>query len=1025
MTRHWVRVLKLLLVSLPVLLVLPLFNEDVSAGTVHVHDSYVHDHITAAPKLIAEAAAQNIVSSASGSSIESVSAAPASAPSDVGQWSQVLDWPLVAVHEALMPDGQVLMWDAWEFGASPSARLWDPLTQSFISVPNTTSGLFCAGMVMLPDGRQLVSGGHNGASYGINHTNIFDWRNETWTRVSNMNFDRWYPTTIELGDGHVLILGGQADPNTYDHIPELFDPATNAWTVLNQASIPVGNYPYIFLMPNGKVFNIVDDNGYSSILDVGSQTWQRVAVSPLYYPNAVMYRPGKLMMAGGATDVGNLTDVIDLNQPSPTWRATAPMAYGRFLHNLVSLPDGKVLVVGGSTILSLVSTTGVLQAEMWDPDSETWTQLTPMQKPRMYHSTALLLPDARVLVAGGGRLSPAIDYPNAEIYSPPYLFKGARPTINAAPTTTNYGANMGVDTPDAASITSVSFVRLSSVTHAINTDQRYIPLTFTANAGSLTVQAPGNSNIAPPGYYMLFILNGSGVPSVAKIVLLGGQSQPVPTDTPGANTATPLPATLTATPTPVTPTATPATPTATAVVGGGSFPTTSVLDNFNRANGALGSSWSGASSSFAVNNNQMDVLSNGAVFWNSSFGSTQEVYTRIPAIDSASDEIDLLLKSQANNMPDAGVIEVLYQPSVHLVQVWTYTPTQNWVQRSSDIPLTLQPGDQFGAKARADGFVEIYRNGTLIGTCDARGWPYYSAGGYIGLWLINSNATFFDDFGGGNSTGVPAPTPTRTPTFTSTPSLTPSYTPTATNTPVIPPTPTFTFTPSLTPSYTPTATNTPVIPPTPTFTFTPSLTPSYTSTATNTPTATTASSTFPLTPLLDNFNWANGALPATWTGARSSFAISNGQMAVLGNGAVFWNARFGANQEVFVTLRAIDVASEEIDLLLKSQINNTPDAGVIEVLYIPSQSRMQVWTYTQAQNWQQRGADIIVALQPGERFGARARADGYVEVYRNEALLGIRDARAWTYATGSGFVGLWLMNSRNTLLDDFGGGNVP
>jgi hypothetical protein len=224
-----------------------------------------------------------------------------------------------------------------------------------------------------------------------------------------------------------------------------------------------------------------------------------------------------------------------LNQTNPTWQQKSPMTYPRFLHNLVSLPDGKVMVIGGSTIVSLISTTGILQSEMWDPDSETWTQLTPMQHPRMYHATALLLPDGRVLVAGGGKLAPAVDYPDAEIYSPPYLFKGARPTITSAPSSVTYGANMTINTPNAANVNSVSFVRLSSVTHAINTDQRYIPLTFTKNAGSLTVKAPTNSNIAPPGYYMLFIVNSVGVPSVAKIIQLGGNTQPpIPTHVPTA-----------------------------------------------------------------------------------------------------------------------------------------------------------------------------------------------------------------------------------------------------------------------------------------------------------------------------------------------------------------------------------------------------------------------------------------------------------------------------------------------------------
>jgi galactose oxidase len=208
------------------------------------------------------------------------------------------------------------------------------------------------------------------------------------------------------------------------------------------------------------------------------------------------------------------------------------MAHARFQHNLILLPDGKVLVVGGSSIPSLTSTVGVLQAEMWDPESEIWTSLTPMQDLRMYHSTALLLPSGEVLVAGGGRLAPAVDYLTAETYSPSYLFNGTRPTITSAPTSVNYSENMTITTPNASDITSVSFIRLGSVTHAFNMDQRYIPLTFTQNGGDLIVQSPSGTNIAPPGYYMLFILNANGVPSQAKIVHLGGiSSNPTPTDT--------------------------------------------------------------------------------------------------------------------------------------------------------------------------------------------------------------------------------------------------------------------------------------------------------------------------------------------------------------------------------------------------------------------------------------------------------------------------------------------------------------
>jgi hypothetical protein len=139
-----------------------------------------------------------------------------------------------------------------------------------------------------------------------------------------------------------------------------------------------------------------------------------------------------------------------------------------------------------------------------------------MQTRRLYHSTALLLPDGRVLSAGGGRFG--VDEPNAELYAPPYLFKGARPTITSAPSQVSYGASFSVQTPDAARIASVSLIRLGSVTHAFNMDQRFLSLTFQAAGGALTVQAPANGNLAPPGYYMLFILDGNGVPSVAPII---------------------------------------------------------------------------------------------------------------------------------------------------------------------------------------------------------------------------------------------------------------------------------------------------------------------------------------------------------------------------------------------------------------------------------------------------------------------------------------------------------------------------
>lgn len=146
--------------------------------------------------------------------------------------------------------------------------------------------------------------------------------------------------------------------------------------------------------------------------------------------------------------------------------------------------------------------------------------MSSMQKPRLYHGSALLLPDGRVVVSGGGR-SPGPDprdQQSLEIFAPPYLFKGARPTISSAPATLLYNQAFTVQTPDAAQISKVALVALGNMTHGINMSQRYIPLAFSTTAGALTVGAPTDANIAPPGIYMLFIVNTQGVPSMASFV---------------------------------------------------------------------------------------------------------------------------------------------------------------------------------------------------------------------------------------------------------------------------------------------------------------------------------------------------------------------------------------------------------------------------------------------------------------------------------------------------------------------------
>jgi len=472
-----------------------------------------------------------------------------STPDVIGQWGALMSWPLVDVHSAVLNTGSVLMWDAWEYGSTPSATLWNPSTQTFTGVPDSLSATFCAGLVTLQDGRELVAGGHNGPDVGIFKTVIFDPVSSTWSQVADMNFARWYPTVTEMPDGRILVMGGDMMNGAPALAPELYDVNANTWTVLSRAQLNVSTYPNAYVLPNGKVFIAHAMDGQSYTLDVGSQTWTPLGTYVPSWGTAAMYLPGKVIEVSGGSPPNNsdpvlpATSIIDLNQPSPAWQPIAPMNYARAQHNLVVLPDGTVFAVGGASEVSLISTSGVLTPELWSPTTQVWTAMAPLQDPRMYHSIAVLLPDGTVLSAGGGRNSPAVDYPTAQIYSPPYLFKGTRPTITSAPSTTTYGGAMTVQTPDAASIGTVSFIRLSSVTHTDNMDQRFIPLSFTAGSGSLTVQSPANENIAPPGYYMLFIVNTSGVPSVAKIVQITGSTftytpTPVPSVTP-TPTATP------------------------------------------------------------------------------------------------------------------------------------------------------------------------------------------------------------------------------------------------------------------------------------------------------------------------------------------------------------------------------------------------------------------------------------------------------------------------------------------------------
>ena len=456
-------------------------------------------------------------------------------PAIVGQWSAPVDTPgLVAQHVNMLSTGKVLIWD----GALPggagglAATILDPVTGALTSVPNNNTNLDCAGHAQLADGRILAIGGvKREGGLGVKDANIFNPEDNSWSIGADMNHNRWYPTATTLANGKVLVLSGSdgcAAESCRIGIPELYDPAADTWTQLTSAFLNIPLYPLSFLLPDGKLFvaGTYEEPNPSYTLDVATQTWQTIDSRKLDGASAVLYDKGKIMKAGKAIApfVSNkpssaATYVIDMNGPSPQWRETASMNFPRSYHVLTLLPDGSTIVTGGGRTQKYDDTAqAVKEAEIWDPTAEKWTPMAKMTTSRLYHGTALLLPDGRVLVAGSGRLDPAPNQENYEIFSPPYLFKGARPTVTSAPGTVQPGNQIFVGTPDAATIETVSLVRVGAMTHSFNADQRYLSLPFTQTTGGLNAQAPDNVNEIPPGYYVLFVVNANGVPSIANFI---------------------------------------------------------------------------------------------------------------------------------------------------------------------------------------------------------------------------------------------------------------------------------------------------------------------------------------------------------------------------------------------------------------------------------------------------------------------------------------------------------------------------
>ena len=261
--------------------------------------------------------------------------------------------------------------------------------------------------------------------------------------------------------------------------------------------------------------------------------------------NAVMYEPGKVLTFGGAISydqshtASNRSYVVTLNNNGASASQSGNLKQGRTLGNGVVLPSGEVVAVGGMPNSKIFSDDNArFAAEIWNPSNGQWKTVASMSQAHTYHSVAILMKDGRVWAAGGGLCGGcSVNHPNAQIYSPPYLYNSSgqlasRPVINNAPSTANYNSSISVQTNQG--ISEFVLMKMSSVTHSVNVEQRRIPVTSSSNGGNnYTVNIPSNSWV-PPGDYFLFAFNNTGVPSVAKTIRIGGTDAP---STGGGSTA--------------------------------------------------------------------------------------------------------------------------------------------------------------------------------------------------------------------------------------------------------------------------------------------------------------------------------------------------------------------------------------------------------------------------------------------------------------------------------------------------------
>jgi len=472
----------------------------------------------------------------------------------------------------------------WEPSSGNTKRVDPPLWRDPADGQLKPANIWCSGQSLLSDGRVVVAGGNlaypdNGDDYkGLNKVFTFNPWSETWTEQPDMEHGRWYPSVARLPDGRTVIMSGFDESGdgyaSTNRQIDVFQPSGALNGVGTVMAIPGerrkegpdngyppngGLYPHLFSMPSGRLLVAGPDpndswylNGADTSVDLSRQ-WEPLADGPpqRLWGSGVLVPPppgevapsSKVELIGGSdlavSDSSVPTSTVyDESDPDAGWHPGPSLNIGRGHLNTVLLPDGSMVTIGGgvgrdtSSTDLWASTPERKRVELFDPVTETWRLGAAQQEYRAYHSTALLLPDGRV-VSAGDDYNGGIDQDTAEIYSPPYLFQGlgSRPVIDQAPLTAAYDTPFDVDY-HGPGVVRAALVAPGATTHANDMNQRWVPLELTAGPpGTVSLEVPGGAaesamNAAPPGWYMLFLLSGDGVPSVASWILVGRDLPP-------------------------------------------------------------------------------------------------------------------------------------------------------------------------------------------------------------------------------------------------------------------------------------------------------------------------------------------------------------------------------------------------------------------------------------------------------------------------------------------------------------------